>query len=184
MRYYTSCWSFANQHSITKQNRLMTQMLNGGYVMANEQNRASLLGDVSHLSHALALERLIPHRQHFVHEQNLGLQMCCHCERQSHVHAAGVALDRRVEELLDLDRILSRVLLPAPLRPMMPTTSPRLTSKETSRNAQNSVEGCAVEGCRLPLSGLLTFNLPTFNRLSPSTIESRSVSCRCCAPMR
>ena len=30
------------------------------------------------------------------------------------------------------DRILSSVLLPAPLRPMMPTTSPCLTSKETS----------------------------------------------------
>ena len=34
------------------------------------------------------------------------------------------------------DRILSSVLLPAPLRPMMPTTSPRLTSNETSFSAQ------------------------------------------------
>ena len=34
------------------------------------------------------------------------------------------------------DRIFSSVLLPAPLRPMMPTTSPRLTSKETSFSAQ------------------------------------------------
>src|SRR6266446_5134787 len=34
------------------------------------------------------------------------------------------------------DRILSNVLLPAPLRPMMPTTSPFLTSKETSLRAQ------------------------------------------------
>ena len=34
------------------------------------------------------------------------------------------------------ERILSSVLLPAPLRPMMPTTSPSLTSKETSLRAQ------------------------------------------------
>ena len=36
------------------------------------------------------------------------------------------------------ERIFSSVDLPAPLRPMMPTTSPRLTSKETSFSAQNS----------------------------------------------
>ena len=39
-------------------------------------------------------------------------------------------------------RILSRVLLPAPLRPMMPTTSPFWMSKSTSLSAQNvSVSG-------------------------------------------
>src|SRR5437660_7505668 len=38
-------------------------------------------------------------------------------------------------------RILSRVDLPAPFRPMMPTTSPCLTSKETSFRAQKSSEG-------------------------------------------
>ena len=36
------------------------------------------------------------------------------------------------------ERILSSVILPAPLRPMMPSTSPRLTSKLTSLSAQNS----------------------------------------------
>ena len=34
-------------------------------------------------------------------------------------------------------RIFSSVDFPAPLRPTMPTTSPRLTSKETSLSAQN-----------------------------------------------
>ncbi len=36
-------------------------------------------------------------------------------------------------------RIFSSVLLPAPLRPMMPTTSPRLTSKQTSLRAQKEL---------------------------------------------
>ena len=37
------------------------------------------------------------------------------------------------------DRIFSSVLLPAPLRPMMPTTSPGWTSNETSCSAQKSL---------------------------------------------
>src|SRR5947199_8661376 len=35
------------------------------------------------------------------------------------------------------ERILRRVVLPAPLRPMRPRTSPSLTSRETSFKAQN-----------------------------------------------
>jgi len=35
-------------------------------------------------------------------------------------------------------RILSSVVLPAPLRPMIPTVSPSATSNEMSRSAQNS----------------------------------------------
>jgi hypothetical protein len=36
------------------------------------------------------------------------------------------------------ERTFSRVLLPAPFRPMIPTMSPRSTSKFTSFSAQNS----------------------------------------------
>ena len=35
------------------------------------------------------------------------------------------------------ERIFKSVLFPAPLRPMMPSTSPRLTSKDTSRRAHS-----------------------------------------------
>src|SRR5665213_1758018 len=38
-------------------------------------------------------------------------------------------------------RILRRVLLPAPLRPIRPTTSPLLTSKLTSLRAENRSRG-------------------------------------------
>src|ERR1039458_8547525 len=43
-------------------------------------------------------------------------------------------------------RILSNVDLPAPLRPMMPSTSPCLTSKETSFKAQNSSRVAREDG--------------------------------------
>src|SRR5271157_3383665 len=49
------------------------------------------------------------------------------------------------------ERILSKVLLPAPLRPMIPTDSPLRMSKSTSSSAQN-VSRCWV----LTLSGCLT----------------------------
>ena len=130
--------------------------------------------------------------------EDLGLEVGGDGEPEAHLHAARVALDGRVEELLDLrelddlvelagdlgpphaedraaqvdvlaagqlgveagadleqgadaapqrrrcprvgsvirERILSRVVLPAPLRPMTPTTSPWRTSNETSRSAQ------------------------------------------------
>ena len=38
----------------------------------------------------------------------------------------------------DRERIFSSVVLPAPFRPTIPTTSPSSTSKETSRSAQSS----------------------------------------------
>ena len=46
------------------------------------------------------------------------------------------------------DRILSSVILPAPLRPMMPTISPRLISKSTSLSAQNSSISAPVTSWR------------------------------------
>src|SRR5205814_9963848 len=41
----------------------------------------------------------------------------------------------------------SSVLFPAPLRPMMPTTSPSWISRLTSRRAQNSSRATRWKGC-------------------------------------
>ena len=54
-------------------------------------------------------------RQHLVDDQDLRLQVGGHRERQPHVHAAGVALHRRVEELLDLGERDDLVELPVDL---------------------------------------------------------------------
>ena len=70
--------------------------------MAHEQHRPALAGHVAHLAQAFLLELGVAHRQHFVHDQDLGVQVGGHGEGQAHVHAAGVALDRRVDELLHL----------------------------------------------------------------------------------
>ena len=56
---------------------------------------------------------------------------------QQAAHAA-VQLDAPAAGRRDPERIFSSVDLPAPLRPMMPTTSPACTSKEISSSAMNS----------------------------------------------
>ena len=169
-------------------------------IVADEQDGAAAAGDLRHPVEAARLELGIAHRQDLVDHQDLGFEMGRHREGQPGIHADGVALDRRVDELLDAgevddlveapahldlrscrgwrrsgrcsrgrvssgwkpvptssrlvtrpsistrpsvgsvmrDRILSSVVLPAPLWPMMLTSSPRLISKLTSRSAQNS----------------------------------------------
>ena len=59
-------------------------------------------GDIAHLAEALLLERGVADGQHLVDDQDLRLQMRGHGEREAHVHAARIALHRRIEELLDL----------------------------------------------------------------------------------
>ena len=59
-------------------------------------------GGLPHLSEALLLEREIADREHLVDNEDVGLEVRRDREREPHVHAARVALDRRVDEPLDL----------------------------------------------------------------------------------
>ena len=79
-----------------------TEALDRVEVVAHEQDRAPLGGHVAHLAQALRLERGVADREHLVHEQDLGLEVRRDGERQAQVHAARVALHRRVDEPLDL----------------------------------------------------------------------------------
>ena len=69
--------------------------------MADEHDRAPVLGDLLHLAEALALEVGVADREHLVDEQDLRLEVRGDREREPHVHAARVALDGRVDEALD-----------------------------------------------------------------------------------
>ena len=55
-----------------------------------------------HFFQTFLLEILISDGQHLVHDQDLAVQMCRDGEGQLDEHPAGIALDRRVDELLDL----------------------------------------------------------------------------------
>ena len=66
----------------------------------------------------------------------LRVKSCTHLEQARHT-ARRPSLAPRLGSVIRL-RIFSNVLLPAPLRPMMPRISPCLTSKFTSFRAQSS----------------------------------------------
>ena len=86
-----------------------------------KMHRAPAVPDVLHLVQALLLEARVADREDLVHHQDLRLQMGSHGERQPHVHAARVVLDRRVEELLDLGEGDDLVELPLDLPRFVPS---------------------------------------------------------------
>ena len=70
--------------------------------MADEKYRTSAaFGYFLHLAQTLLLELRIADGEHLVDDQDFRLQMRRHREGEPHLHAAGIALDRRVDELLD-----------------------------------------------------------------------------------
>ena len=55
----------------------------------------------SHPSEALLLKGAVADGEHFVDDQDLRLEVRGDGEGQPHIHAAGVALDRRIDEFFD-----------------------------------------------------------------------------------
>ena len=58
--------------------------------------------DLAEFFEAFFLKLGVAHGEDLVDEQDFGLHVRRDCKRQAHVHAAGVALDRRVNEFLHL----------------------------------------------------------------------------------
>ncbi len=89
----------------------------GRKIVADEQHGAALVRDRRHAVEAALLELRIADRKHLVDEQDLGLEMRGHREGQPRVHAHGVALHRRVDELLHArevdDLVEARLHFPA-----------------------------------------------------------------------
>ena len=83
----------------------IAQLGDGAHVMADVQHRAAVPGHVAHLIDALLLKRQIAHGQHLVADQQVGGEMRRHREGELDVHARRIALDRRVDELLDLGEL-------------------------------------------------------------------------------
>ena len=93
------------------------QVQDGGHVVADEEHGATLAGHFPHFAQAFALERGVPHGQHFVHQQDFRLQVRGHGKGQAQVHPAGVELDRGVDELLHFGKGHDFVELPVDFGP-------------------------------------------------------------------
>ena len=83
--------------------------------MAYKQHRTSLTCHVLHLPQTLLLESKIPHRQHFIYQQYLGLEMRCHSKTQPDAHTAGIAFDWCVNEFFYPGKINYLVKFPVDL---------------------------------------------------------------------
>ena len=86
---------------VVEQDRAIAELRDRLQVMRHEDNGAPGRADVLHATETAGLKLGVADAQHLVHEHDLRLEVRGDREREAHVHAARVALDRRVEELLD-----------------------------------------------------------------------------------
>ena len=102
-----TCYDFG-RHSIAgdrtgnKIDRARTKCLNRSHVVADEQHRSAPAGDSRSSCRGIFSET--PRRQppDLIDDQDFRLEMRRDGEGQPHIHAARIALDRRIEEPLDL----------------------------------------------------------------------------------
>src|SRR5262245_25124000 len=106
--------------SLPQENRCRTKVLDGSHVVTHEQHRPSVPRHIAHLAKALLLKRRVANGEDLVDDQNLWFQVCRHGKGQASVHAAGVMLDRGLQEPSDLgegDDVVEPALDLAPLHP-------------------------------------------------------------------
>src|SRR5258708_19681344 len=85
--------------------------------MRNEENGAPAPADILHSIQALSLETSIANRQHFIHQQNLRLQISSDGECQTNIHPTSVSLDRRIDKLSDFRERYDIIEFPSDLCP-------------------------------------------------------------------
>ena len=85
--------------AVVKPDRPVAEVADGGCVVGDEDEGASLLAKVDKLFHALLLEGDVANGEDLVDQQQFGIDVDCHGEREPHVHARRVRLDRVVDEL-------------------------------------------------------------------------------------
>ena len=110
--------------AVLHEDRAVAELRDCLHVVRDEEHRAAVRAEVLHAPEAATLELRVPDGEHLVDEQDLRLEVRGHREREPHVHAARVALHRRVEEALDareLDRCRGASL---DLAPFMPRIAP------------------------------------------------------------
>src|SRR6185436_12196347 len=80
--------------------------------MTHKKYCSALVGAyIFHLADAFHLEFKVANRQNFIHNKDLGFEMCCHRKSQSHHHSRGITLYRCVEEFCNTAEIYDLIHL-------------------------------------------------------------------------
>src|SRR5437870_4557919 len=91
--------------TLLEHQRARAQCRNRSHIVAYEENRPAVTRDRFHSADAFLLESSITDSKHLVYDQDLWIEMGCNSESQPHLHTAGIALDRRVQEELHSAKI-------------------------------------------------------------------------------
>ena len=87
--------------SVFNHDRPAAQRFHRRHVVADENDCATLPGNVTHFAEAFFLEGGVAYGQDFVYQKDFGLEVGGYGEGQAHLHAAAVVLERGVQEALD-----------------------------------------------------------------------------------
>ena len=83
-----------------------TELADGIHIVGNIQNGSAFVSRrIAHSAQAFLLELHITHRQDLVHDHDFGVQVGGYGEGQFYIHAAGIALDRGVDEFPNLGKL-------------------------------------------------------------------------------
>src|SRR5439155_17583983 len=96
------------EDAVVKPDRALAKTRDRAQVVRHEDDRLLGRAELADLGEAFVLEVLVTDREHFVHEENVRLQMHGDRETETHVHAARVGLHRRIEEAADVGELLDR----------------------------------------------------------------------------
>ena len=91
--------------AVLEEHAFRTEALHRVDVVAHEEHRPAAARDVAHAAQALLLKGRVADGEHLVDEQDVGLEVRGHRECQLHVHAARIALDRRIDEAVDFGEL-------------------------------------------------------------------------------
>ncbi len=88
-----------------EEDRALAQTRDRLHVVGDEDDRPSGRAEILHAPEAALLKLRVADGQDFIHEQDLGLEMCSHCEREADRHPTRVALHGCVDEPLDASKL-------------------------------------------------------------------------------
>src|SRR5215469_681063 len=101
LRYHIARLAFVRYLPAAHQQHPVAQPLHRRQIMRDEHDRLPLALQLVNPGEAFSLEGEVPHRQHFIQQQNVGFEVSRNGKGQPYVHAGRIALDRHLDEISD-----------------------------------------------------------------------------------
>ena len=91
--------------AVVEPERLVAEALDDAERVGDEEDGLAAASELGELVEALVREALVADGEHFVDQQQVGIDVNGDGKPQPHVHAGRVGLDRRVDEVLELGEL-------------------------------------------------------------------------------